>query len=261
MDIKAFLPKPGGLQKKILPILPLALVGFAIGRIPGAVIGLVIGYFLGELWSQLDNDRMVRAYFENPGPIHFYEGEPGLAAFCALGIFIVSKAQPRALGHDAAAVRVAGGALSVFPQGKKIEALAESFCRLALSCQNLLNPDLLTESLAARRHDAGDLPLLGSELASMAMGREARQEALYIRQFLDPSYQPPPPDYTTEDPWKVLGISPGASQDEIKSAFRQLALMFHPDNQMGLSEEERKRTGDAFMKIRDAYHELMRDKE
>lgn len=32
-----------------------------------------------------------------------------------------------------------------------------------------------------------------------------------------------------DDPYKVLGLSPGASQDEIKKAYRQMARKYHPD--------------------------------
>ena len=246
-------------QKMTLVFTALFGLGGLFLGIPGLVIGLILGYFAGSLYSQLGSDKAVCRYFENPGSSSFYEGEPGLAAFCALGVYLLSRASPRVLTDDAAAARVAGGAVSVFPQGKKIGALAESFCRLAFERLSFLNPDLLTESLSARRTTAGDRALLGSELASMAMGREAQQEALYIRQFLDPSYQPPLADNLEDDPWTVLGISKGASYEEVKSVFRRLALMFHPDNQTGLSDEEREKMGKTFIRIRDAYHAITRE--
>ncbi|MDR2072700.1 MAG: J domain-containing protein [Spirochaetaceae bacterium] len=232
--------------------------GWFLG-IPGLIIGLVLGYFVGSLLLQLQSDKAALRYFENPGPSSFDEGEPGLAAFCALGVYIMSKASPRTLENEAAAARVAGGAVSVFPRDKKIGALAESLCRLAFTRVSILNPDLLSESLAARRHNAGDLPSIGAELASMAMGREARQEALYIRQFLDPAYQPPQSKGPEDDPWTVLEISKGASYSEVKSAFRRLALMFHPDNQTGLSDEEREKLGESFIRIRNAYRIITRE--
>ncbi|KAK6915137.1 DnaJ domain [Dillenia turbinata] len=33
----------------------------------------------------------------------------------------------------------------------------------------------------------------------------------------------------TDDPYKTLRIRPGASESEVKKAFRQLALQYHPD--------------------------------
>ena len=32
------------------------------------------------------------------------------------------------------------------------------------------------------------------------------------------------------DPYKVLGVSPDASEEEVKSAYRQLVKKYHPDN-------------------------------
>ena len=32
-----------------------------------------------------------------------------------------------------------------------------------------------------------------------------------------------------EDPYKILGVSSNASQDEIKKAYRKLSLQYHPD--------------------------------
>jgi hypothetical protein len=247
--------KPGTALRRLLWMVCGGLAGI-IFSIPGIIIGSILGYFLGEVAVQLKNDRAIRRYFDNPGLSKFYEGEPGLAAFCALGAFLLSKASPKVLTDEAAAARIAGGAGSVFPAGKTITGLAESFSRIAFSRSRFLNPDLLTESLAARRAGFRDLPLLASELFSMAMGRDAEHEARFIRQSLDPTYLPPLPDEAIEDPWNVLGVPRNASREEIKSAFRRLALKFHPDNQTDIEEEAREKTSRTFVKIRDAYREL-----
>ena len=232
--------------------------GFFLG-IPTMFIGLVLGYLVGCVFSQMGSDTIVYRYFENPGPTTFNEGEPGLAAFCALGIYLISKSSPKVLTDEAAAARVTGAAASVFPQGNIISPYAESFCRLAFDRLSVLNPDLLSESLLARRREAGDVSLMGAELSTMAIGKEAQQEAIYIRQFLEPGYEPdgslPPED----DPWNVLGIAKGASYDEVKSVFRKLALLYHPDNQHGLEEEEQKNLSETFIKIRDAYRIITRE--
>ena len=54
-----------------------------------------------------------------------------------------------------------------------------------------------------------------------------------------------------EDPYKVLGVSPDASDEEIKRAYRRLAMKYHPDRNPG-DEEAAKMMG----KVNAAYEQI-----
>ena len=57
------------------------------------------------------------------------------------------------------------------------------------------------------------------------------------------------------DYYDVLGVSRNASEDELKSAYRKLALRYHPDRNPGDKEAE-----DRFKEAAEAY-EVLRDRE
>ncbi|GFP93560.1 chaperone protein Dnaj 8 chloroplastic [Phtheirospermum japonicum] len=56
---------------------------------------------------------------------------------------------------------------------------------------------------------------------------------------------------TVSDPYKTLRIQPGASESEVKKAFRQLALQYHPDVCRGNN------SGIQFHQINEAYDIVM----
>lgn len=63
-----------------------------------------------------------------------------------------------------------------------------------------------------------------------------------------------------KDYYKILGISKDATDDEIKKAYRKLAVQYHPDRQQGKSEDERAAAEEKFKEIAEAY-EVLSDKE
>lgn len=60
----------------------------------------------------------------------------------------------------------------------------------------------------------------------------------------------------SEDYYKVLGVNKNASKDDIKKAYRKLALKYHPDKNKGDKEAEEK-----FKKINEAYAVLSSDEK
>lgn len=57
-----------------------------------------------------------------------------------------------------------------------------------------------------------------------------------------------------KDPYKVLGISPNATDDEVKAAYRELARKYHPDNYLNnplsdLAEEKMQEVNEAYDNI------------
>ena len=59
------------------------------------------------------------------------------------------------------------------------------------------------------------------------------------------------------DPYRVLGVSPTASEEEIKKAYRKLSRMYHPDSNMDKSEYEPKQAEEKFKEVQTAYENII----
>jgi DnaJ like chaperone protein len=54
----------------------------------------------------------------------------------------------------------------------------------------------------------------------------------------------------------VLGIEPSASDDEVKKAYRQMAVRYHPDKVAHMGEEYQKGAKEKFQKVQEAYENI-----
>ena len=58
------------------------------------------------------------------------------------------------------------------------------------------------------------------------------------------------------DYYEVLGVQKNATDDELKKAYRKLAIKYHPDRQQGKSDEEKKAAEEKFKEAAEAYDVL-----
>ncbi|MBD8941239.1 MAG: J domain-containing protein, partial [Clostridiales bacterium] len=61
------------------------------------------------------------------------------------------------------------------------------------------------------------------------------------------------------DPYSVLGISRGASDEEIKKAYRNLSRKYHPD--ANINNPNKAQAEEKFKEVQQAYDQIMKEKE
>lgn len=64
----------------------------------------------------------------------------------------------------------------------------------------------------------------------------------------------------TNSAYKVLEISPSASDDEVKSAYRRMAMKNHPDKVASLGPDVQKAAEEKFRKIQEAYETIKKER-
>ena len=61
------------------------------------------------------------------------------------------------------------------------------------------------------------------------------------------------------NPYDVLGVSQGASEDEIKKAYRTLSRKYHPD--ANINNPNKAQAEEMFKEVQEAYTQIMKDRE
>ncbi len=59
-----------------------------------------------------------------------------------------------------------------------------------------------------------------------------------------------------KDPYKVLGLGANATDEEVKKAYRRLAMKYHPDKVANMGEEIKKSAEAQFREINEAYEQI-----
>lgn len=66
--------------------------------------------------------------------------------------------------------------------------------------------------------------------------------------------------YSNDSNYKILGISPSATDDEVKKAYRKMAIKYHPDKVATLGEDVQKAAEEKFKTISQAYEAICKER-
>ncbi|HTO37616.1 MAG TPA: TerB family tellurite resistance protein [Brumimicrobium sp.] len=64
----------------------------------------------------------------------------------------------------------------------------------------------------------------------------------------------------TDSDYKVLGIDKTVSDDEVKKAYRKMAVRYHPDKVATMGEEYQKGAKEKFQKVQEAYENIKKER-
>lgn len=241
------------------------LLAGTLGGWFGAIIGLLLGTMFDAIAARLRTDRAIMGYLEHTGPATFNERESGAAALAAL-VYLIIEADVRTKRREetVSVARAARIAESILGTETDYRPELESYARAAASLGSAVNPDLLSESLCARRRSVEDRAKIAARLAEIASGPRGDALVDRIASIIAPGFHrrsPSNAENENEESYRLLGLAPGASIDEIKAAFRKLAVQFHPDGLARLGSEREKKAAEAFMRIEAAYRRILRKAE
>ena len=63
-----------------------------------------------------------------------------------------------------------------------------------------------------------------------------------------------------KDYYKILGVDEKASDDELKKAYRKMAMKYHPDKVRDLGAEHQKSAQEKFIKVQEAYELIKKER-
>ena len=64
----------------------------------------------------------------------------------------------------------------------------------------------------------------------------------------------------TDSSYRILEIDPSATDDEVKKAYRRMAMKYHPDKVSHLGEEFKKTADEKFKKVNEAYERIKKER-
>lgn len=236
-----------------------ALIGFSILNVPGAIIGFLIGSMFDNRSSFEWDEKFTTSDRYNAQQAYQRTARGDFAASLLVLTAAVMKADGKVLKSELNYVR------QFYHQQFGVEQSKIQMAALRDLLKQPINLREVAHNIRYQIQYHGRLQLIhylyGIAKADGNISLPEQNEIQKIASLLGINSQ----DYAsikamfvreTGGDFKILEISPDASNDEIKAAYRKMAKKYHPDKVASLGEELRKNAEEKFRSVQEAYENL-----
>ncbi len=231
-------------------------IGGGLGWALGGPIGAILGFVFGSMY-----DSMQQGTYEYKGFTPTQEGDFKVSLLVMIGA--IMKADGRVMRSELDYVKR-------FLVSRFGDTEAE---RLLLLLREILNQDLDIDEISEQIQENMEYPsrlelvhlLFGVASADGGIGQ---MEANVLRHVcLKMGIRPK--DFESlsamfvkdvNSHYKILEITPDASDEEVKKAYRKMALKYHPDKVTHLGEDIQKAANEKFQTLNNAYNEIKKQR-
>lgn len=244
----------------------IALVGAVIGFIASGIPGAVIGFLLGMYVDFITKDKEQTGGSEYNNPYQQYSGGESPQEFNTALLVLVAAI----MNADGTAMK------SELDLVKRmlVRTYGEEKARQML---------LVLRELIKQRQDVGlvcrqirnkmaysqRLELMHILFRISRADDDINAQELQMLQYIGVQLGITTPDFLSlramfitspDSEFTILDVSPSASEEEVKKAYRKMAMRFHPDRLQGLNEGEKKSAQEKFVKVNKAYENIKKRK-
>ncbi len=232
-------------------------IGGGLGFVMGGPLGAVLGFLVG---SMVDNTTIQTSVYNTPGQ-STAQGDFGMSLLVLVAAMM--KADGKVVKSELDFVKQFF--IRQFGQASAREAL--------LMLKDILKKDIPVRDVCSQISTNMDYSsrlqllhlLFNISLADGAINASevdavekmsgylgiATSDYVSIRNMFVPE---------TDSSYKILEIKPTATDDDVKKAYRRMAMKYHPDKVSHLGDEFRKTADEKFKKVNEAYEKIKKER-
>jgi DnaJ like chaperone protein len=232
-------------------------IGGGLGFVMGGPLGAVLGFLVG---SMVDNTTIQTSVYHTPGQ-STAQGDFGMSLLVLVAAMM--KADGKVVKSELDFVKQFF--IRQFGQASAKEAL--------LMLKDILKKDIPVRDVCSQISNNMDYSsrlqllhlLFNISLADGAINASeveavekmsgylgiATSDYVSIRNMFVPE---------TDSSYKILEIKPTATDEDVKKAYRRMAMKYHPDKVSHLGDEFRKTADEKFKKVNEAYEKIKKER-